>query len=138
VKEFETLEKPLKGWFVIESELNQKYLTVKEGKASSGQQVVNSSPKTDKQGQLWMWKEGYLLSKLDRSLVLDGTFGKVSIKKKKHGNIYQKWRKSGGFLVNAGHCEVLDVANGKKDNDALVTIWSVHNNSHQKWSTKLV
>ena len=80
------------GWFVIESELNQKYLTVKEGKASSGQQVVNSSPKTDKQGQLWMWKEGYLLSKLDRSLVLDGTFGKVSIKKKKHGNIYQKWR----------------------------------------------
>ena len=25
------------------------------------------------------------------------------------------FRKSGGFLVNAGHCEVLDVANGKKD-----------------------
>ena len=81
---------------MIESELNQKYLTVnltvKEGKALSGQQVVNSSPKTAKHGQLWMWKDGYLLSKLDRSLVLDGTFGKVSIKKKKHGNIYQKWR----------------------------------------------
>ena len=82
----------IKGWFVIESELNQKYLTVKDGVASSGQQVVNTSPQINNKGQLWMWKEGYLVSKLDRSLVLDGTFGKVSIKKKKHGNIYQKWR----------------------------------------------
>ena len=72
--------------------MNQKYLTVKDGVPANGQQVVNSSPKTNKEGQIWMWKEGYLVSKLDKSLVLDGSFGKVSIKNKKHGSIYQKWR----------------------------------------------
>ena len=85
---------PILGWFVIESEMNQKFLTVKDGTAVHGQQVVNSSPRTDKEGQLWMWKEGYIVSKLDISLVLDGSFGKVSIKNKKHGNIYQKWRQA--------------------------------------------
>jgi len=141
------------GWFVIESELNQKYLTVKEGNASSGQPVVNSSPKKNNQNQLWMWKDDNIVSKLDETFVLDGSFGIVSIQKKKHGNVFQKWRqflfnwlkiqihvfyfrKSGGFLVNAGHCEVLDVAYGNKEDDALVTIWSIHGQSHQRWMTR--
>ena len=112
MKEFESTEVPVEGnvyylclimqsylvlyqgWFVIESELNQKYLTVKEGKASSGQPVVNSSPRKNKQDQLWMWKEGNLVSKLDETFVLDGSFGMVSIQKKKHGNVFQKWRQS--------------------------------------------
>lgn len=85
------------GWFVIESELNQKYLTVKEGNASSGQPVVNSSPKKNNQNQLWMWKDDNIVSKLDETFVLDGSFGIVSIQKKKHGNVFQKWRQ---FLFN--------------------------------------
>eukprot|EP00092_Neocalanus_flemingeri_P079444 GFUD01098965.1.p2 GENE.GFUD01098965.1~~GFUD01098965.1.p2 ORF type:complete len:129 (-),score=45.08 GFUD01098965.1:230-616(-) len=118
--------------------MNKMFLTVKSGTASDGQHVVNSSPRTDMQGQVWMWKDGYVVSQLDEALVLDGSFGKVSIKNKKHGNIYQKWRKSDGFFVNAGHCEVLDVALAKNESDALVTIWSVHGKSHQKWTTKTV
>ena len=72
--------------------MNQKLLTVKSKTASHGQQVVNSSPRTDMSGQVWKWKDGYIVSQMDKTLVLDGTFGKVSIKNKKHGNIYQKWR----------------------------------------------
>eukprot|EP00092_Neocalanus_flemingeri_P054428 GFUD01064088.1.p1 GENE.GFUD01064088.1~~GFUD01064088.1.p1 ORF type:complete len:450 (+),score=118.29 GFUD01064088.1:1308-2657(+) len=138
VKEFEGTETPVKGWFVLESKLNKMFLTVKSSTASHGQQVVNSSPRPDMLGQVWMWKDGYVVSQLDEAFVLDGSFGKVSIKNKKHGNIYQKWRKSDGFFVNAGHCEVLDVAYAENESDALVTIWSVHGKSHQKWTTKMV
>jgi len=97
VEEFESTEAPVEGWFVIESELNQKYLTVKEGNTSSGQPVVNSSPKKNNKNQLWMWNDDNLVSKLDETFVLDGSFGIVSIQKKKHGNVFQKWRQ---FLFN--------------------------------------
>ena len=43
-------------------------------------------------GQVWKWKEDYIVSQLDTILVVDGSFGKVSINNKKNGNVYQKWR----------------------------------------------
>ena len=81
-----------KGWFVIESQMNQMLLTVKIKENLRNQQVVNSNPRKDMKGQVWMWKEDNIVSQLDTNLVLDGSFGKVSVNNKKHGNIYQKWR----------------------------------------------
>ena len=72
--------------------MNQMLLTAKNSEASHGQQVVNRRPRSDMKGQVWKWKEGYIVSQLNSNLVLDGSFGKVSINDKKHGNIYQKWR----------------------------------------------
>ena len=72
--------------------MNQMLLTAKNSKATHGQQVVNSSPRSDMKGQVWKWDKDFIVSQLDENLALDGSFGKVSIKNKKDGNIYQKWR----------------------------------------------
>lgn len=138
VAKFEKVEAQTQGWFVIESHMNKNLLTVKDNTALDGKQVVSSRPRISMLGQVWSWKEEYIVSKLDETFALDGSFGKVPIKKRKGGNIFQKWRKSGEFLINAGHCEVLDVAHANTDNDALVTIWSVHGESHQMWKMKPV
>jgi len=92
IKQFEDTETPVNGWFVIESQMNQMLLTVKIKENLRNQQVVNSNPRKDMKGQVWMWKEDNIVSQLDTNLVLDGSFGKVSVNNKKHGNIYQKWR----------------------------------------------
>ena len=85
------------GWFALESQMNKKILTVKSSKAKQ-QEVVNSRTRHEMQGQVWKWKENYIISHMGSNLVLDGSFGKVSIKNKNHGNIYQKWRLGVGVM----------------------------------------
>ena len=77
---------------MIESHMNKNLLTVKDNTASDRQQVVNSRPGLSMFGQVWSWKEEYIVSKLDKTFALDGAFGKVSLNKKARGNIFQKWR----------------------------------------------
>ena len=55
-------------------------------------EVVNSLPDEDALGQVWKWNEEFIVSKLGDTFALDGSFGKISLKKMTNGNIYQKWR----------------------------------------------
>ena len=81
-------------WFILKSDLNDFVLTLKHGGTSHGTEVVNSPQKQNLEGQVWRWKEGERITSgsTDENLVLDGSFGKVSIKTEKTGNVHQKWR----------------------------------------------
>ena len=78
----------------MKSDLNDFVLTLKHGGTSHGTEVVNSPQKQNLEGQVWRWKEGERITSgsTDENLVLDGSFGKVSIKTEKTGNVHQKWR----------------------------------------------